>query len=96
MENWFVKELPMVLSRTNATEKLDDDGTLDVIADISREWQTIAIDMNKRIFGYGAEHRAPLGTTAVAVIVVGNEFAVMNIGDSRAYMISSDEIANKR
>lgn len=94
MQDWFAFELPMVLSRTNATQKLDgNDGDEDIVADICREWQTLAIDMNRKIFDYGMVNRAPLGTTAVAFLVIGNEFAIMNIGDSRAYKISREEIA---
>lgn len=93
MEEWFSNELPMVLSRVNATEKLDEsEGEADIIADISREWQAIAIDMNKKIFDYGLVHNAPLGTTAVVFLMIENEYAIMNIGDSRAYMISGDEL----
>ena len=86
MQDWFAFELPMVLSRTNATQKLDgNDEVEDIVADICREWQTLAIDMNRKIFDFG--------TTAVAFLVIGNEFAIMNIGDSRAYKISGEEIA---
>ena len=93
MEEWFSNELPMVLSRVNATEKLDESREeTDVVADISREWQAIAIDMNKQIFEYGLDHNASLGTTAVVFLVIGNEYAVMNIGDSRAYMITGDQL----
>ena len=56
-------------------------------------WDKIAIDMNKQIFDYGMEHNAPLGTTAVVFIVLGNEYVIMNIGDSRAYMFTGDEMA---
>ena len=94
MQDWFAFELPMVLSRTNATQKLDgNDEDEDIVADICREWQTLAIDMNRKIFDYGMVNRAPLGTTVVAFLVIGNEFAIMNIGDSRAYKISGEEIA---
>lgn len=93
MQAWFSQELPMVLSRTNATQKLDEsDENDDIIEDIAREWQAIAIDMNKQIFDYGMEHNAPLGTTAVVFIVLGNEYVIMNIGDSRAYMFTGDEL----
>ena len=94
MQEWFTQELPLVLSRTNATTKLDEnDDDDDVIADISRAWQAIAIDMNQKIFEYGLEKNAPLGTTAVVFLTLGNEYAIMNIGDSRAYMFTGDEMA---
>ena len=93
MQDWFTMELPTALSRTNATQKLDcDDGKEDIVADICREWQTLAIDMNRKIFDHGMVNGVSLGTTAVAFLAIGNEFAIMNIGDSRAYKITGDEI----
>ena len=34
------------------------------------------------------EQGAPLGTTAVCFLMLGNEFIVMNVGDSRVYMLT--------
>lgn len=86
---WFTQELPLTLSRTNATEKLDGDSEKnDIIADIRREWMSIAMEMNVRILNYGISNGAALGTTAVCFLMTGSEFIVMNVGDSRVYMLT--------
>ena len=90
---WFTEELPMTLLRTNATEKLDGDSeSYDIIADVRREWMGIVTEMNMSIRDYGRNHGAALGTTAVCFLVIGNEFIVMNVGDSRVYMITDKSI----
>ncbi|MCR5669766.1 MAG: protein phosphatase 2C domain-containing protein [Butyrivibrio sp.] len=93
LETWFSDELPSVLGRINVTERLDEtDQKTDLIADIRREWMAIAARMNNEILQYGYRSGAPLGTTAVCFLMIGQEFIVMNIGDSRAYMITDDAV----
>ncbi len=90
---WFMYELPKVLTHSNSTEKLDGgEGEYDIIADIRHEWMSIAVDMNSNIYQYGMDHGAALGTTVVSFLSIGNEFIVMNVGDSRAYMVTDESV----
>ena len=94
LQKWFSAELPGVISRANATEKLDSaDETQDTIADIRREWMSLASQMNMEILRYGYDKGASLGTTCVCFLMIGSEFIVMNVGDSRAYMITGEGTA---
>ncbi len=43
------------------------------------------MEANRRISELARERHSDLGTTAVAVLVVGNQVSVANVGDSRAY-----------
>ena len=49
---------------------------------------------NQDILDYTAKHpeSSGMGTTSVCAIVKGNEVNLANVGDSRAYVISDDEI----
>jgi len=49
---------------------------------------------NTRILDYTEEHREAhgMGTTVVCAVVEGNAIHLGNVGDSRAYVISKDEI----
>ncbi len=85
MGKWFVEGLPMALYHKNVTERLDRTETLDIISEITRGWQTLALDINAEILDYGNQHRCMLGTTMVALLVIGGEYVIMNIGDSRVY-----------
>lgn len=93
-ENWFLTELPGALAATNATERLDgpetDGGCIDEIA---REWNILAQDINNELIAYGNSNCLKLGTTVVCAIVIGDEFLIMNIGDSRAYLIDDNEVS---
>ena len=42
--------------------------------------------MNINISDYGRKRNIVLGTTAIILMIVENEFMIMNVGDSRAYM----------
>ena len=88
-ENWFLTQLPGAFSSANATEKLDEpepkEDCLDVIA---REWNILAQDINDELIAYGRENAMNLGTTAVCFLVMAGEYLIMNIGDSRAYLIN--------
>lgn len=86
-ENWFVTELPNALAATNATEKLDEpDAQSGCMDEIAREWNILAQDINSELINYGSSNFLQLGTTVVCVIVIDDEFLIMNIGDSRAYL----------
>lgn len=85
MGKWFVEGLPMALYHKNVTERLDRTESLDIISEITRGWQTLALDINNEILSYGNQNRCMLGTTMVALLIIGGEYVIMNIGDSRVY-----------
>ncbi len=45
---------------------------------------------NEHIMAYGRSVHVDLGTTCVAFLVVGDSYYIMNIGDSRVYLISDN------
>ena len=53
---------------------------------IRTRWVDIINEMNTRMQGYGRLYGLKLGTTLVAGIVFGNEYLIMHVGDSRAYL----------
>lgn len=65
-----------------------------VIADISIEsiikmWNTVIEIENKKIIGFGKKLNQAMGSTIVVFLMKGTDYYIMNIGDSRAYMIST-------
>ena len=48
--------------------------------------------INKRIFDEYKKKRAIGGSTLVVLIVIGDEYATVSVGDSRAYKFSNDEL----
>lgn len=72
---WFENELPTLLSTENFHELIND------------SWEKIVFAMNDKITRFGRTNGISLGTTVVAILFVGNNYYIVNIGDSRAYCI---------
>lgn len=73
---WFENELPVILSLEDPRDR------------IFSSWEKIALSSNDRISAYGRSLGVSMGTTLVAMLFVGNNYYIVNIGDSRAYGIS--------
>lgn len=74
-KDWFERRLPSILLGN------------DYKNEIFNSWEKIINKINKRISYYGTMQNISLGTTIVAMLFVGNEYYIINIGDSRAYCI---------
>ncbi len=57
---------------------------------IKAHWESILLQQNNAIKTYGSKQGVRLGTTAVVMLLTGNNYYVMNVGDSRAYEISDN------
>ena len=75
---WFRNEFPDILYSGMSPEALCD------------SWENLAKELNMRIIEYGNNCHLELGTTCVALLIVENTYYIMNIGDSRAYLISDN------
>lgn len=56
---------------------------------IRDEWISIVRSQNDSIRRYGMEHNVRLGTTVVAMLLTQDRYYILNVGDSRAYEIST-------
>ncbi len=50
------------------------------------------LEANRRIAGLAQERQSDLGTTTVAVLMVGNQVSIANAGDSRTYLWHDKEL----
>lgn len=64
----------------------------DIFALLADDIEEIILRQNKSIFQYGQEKRIRLGTTLTAMLLVDNEYCVVQIGDSRAYLMKQELI----
>lgn len=53
------------------------------------EWKQLLERENKNLAQYGIENRISLGTTATAFLIVGKEYFLIHIGDSRVYELTN-------
>lgn len=73
---WFENEVPKLL-------KLEDPEKT-----IFGEWEELVMDSNRKISEYAGRLGVSMGTTLNAVLFLKGKYYIINIGDSRAYMIS--------
>lgn len=76
LSDWFSRELPVLLY-----------GGLDP-ARLRESWESLIGTVNTKITNYGTEREISLGTTCCVFLAVGESYYIMNVGDSRAYLLS--------
>ncbi|MBP5326004.1 MAG: serine/threonine-protein phosphatase [Pseudobutyrivibrio sp.] len=93
MDEWFRVELPGLLSRPDFTESLAESPACENIylRQVEKNWDFIVNEMNIRLQQYGLQKGIRIGTTIVAILVIENDYIIMNVGDSRAYRCSDVE-----
>lgn len=75
---WFTDEFPTILY-----------GGMDPDA-LRSSLESLVERENEHIMGFGRSIRVDLGTTCVALLAVGDTYYIMNVGDSRIYLISDN------
>lgn len=60
------------------------------LRNIENEWRKLIFDLNKLLVDKGREMQTQIGTTLTAMLIVGGQYIIAHVGDSRAYEISSD------
>ncbi len=75
-DRWFEKSLPNIITASG----FDAD-------ELKLQWDNIVLEQNRILARYASRKGTRMGTTICAVLFVGNEYYIMNVGDSRAYMI---------
>lgn len=76
--DWFHLELPGLLTQGLRPEILRE------------SWEQLVMRVNQKITDYSEKHNVSMGTTCVALLVVHETYYIMNIGDSRIYLISDN------
>ena len=76
LEKWFTQQLPTLLAEGFEETKLWE------------QWKEMIEDTNSQIGSYGVKHHTALGTTCVALLIVDQDYYIVNVGDSRAYLLA--------
>lgn len=59
------------------------------IESIVRMWNKVITAENKKIIEFSKKQKQSMGSTIVAFLMIGSDYYIMNVGDSRVYMIST-------
>ena len=82
-KKWIADYLPQLCDESNAAGQVSNDNA------IVEGFTHLAQSLNERIKAYGRQLRSNLGTTLVAILITPQKFYVINVGDSRAYLIDN-------
>ncbi len=74
---WFEQELPGLLAFPESLESR-----------IFSDWDRLIDECNRKIATYGRTNGVGMGTTLNALLFIGEQYYIVNIGDSRAYRIT--------
>ena len=74
--SWFENDLPELLAEGFRKEVLWS------------QWNSLIETAGKRIADYAAKLHASAGTTATAILIIGRDYYILNVGDSRVYLIT--------
>ncbi|MBO5460383.1 MAG: serine/threonine-protein phosphatase [Ruminococcus sp.] len=75
-EHWFEHVFPEMLKRGFTREEL------------RLHWDNMVLEQNQKLSAHAARQGTRMGTTIVALLVINDYYYIMNVGDSRAYMLT--------
>lgn len=79
-DHWIKEDLPSLCN-----SELQDNV-------IKSEWEQIVTTQNEKLHKYGAQYGTAMGTTLVAILITETRYYLMNVGDSRAYLLNNQSI----
>ena len=56
--------------------------------ELKLQWDNIVLEQNQALSSYASKQGTRMGTTIVALLIIGDQYYIMNVGDSRAYLLS--------
>lgn len=75
---WAEWRLPEIIEQSAMFELIKDD------------WNAMVVDINQQLYIYGQENHTNLGTTITGIVIIDNEYLIINVGDSRTYILDED------
>jgi len=75
--DWFDYQLPFLMKNNEIS-----------FTNLQQQWNDIIFQQNNRLREYGSENGVQLGTTLTALLLVNEDYYIVNVGDSRAYEIT--------
>lgn len=84
---WFEEDLPGILKKdVKRTDSCPDRENR--TSALFAQWKKLLAETGRRIGEYGQRKGIELGTTAVGLLLIGDQYFILNVGDSRVYLLS--------
>lgn len=80
LTSWFSERLPYLLPGGLSSNELEED------------WKRVVVSTNRQLADYAAKNSIELGTTAVVLLLINNDYYLLNVGDSRIYLLDTEGI----
>lgn len=77
---WFEEKFPFILYEERKDGRIDNNA-------LQKSWNELADEINMKIAAYGETCNAPCGTTLAALLLVDGYYYIVNVGDSRVYLL---------
>lgn len=77
---WFEQELPLFLAE-NGNGPIREEK-------LWKQWADLIERTSRSIEDYGRNIHVALGTTATALLIIGEDYYILNVGDSRIYLLA--------
>lgn len=78
VSEWFEQQFPAILY-----DGMDS-------AALCQSWRELVSRTNEKIADYGRECHTALGTTTATILMAGGKYYIMNVGDSRVYLLTDN------
>ncbi len=73
---WFEEDFPDMLRNG-----FDPD-------ELRLSWDNIVLEQNQVLASYASRHGTRMGTTVLVLLIIDNQYFIMNVGDSRVYLLN--------
>lgn len=56
--------------------------------EIKKQWYRYIVELNQKLYEYGTQEGTPMGTALSAILLAGDEYIAVQVGDSRIYRLT--------
>ena len=90
LSTWFDKEFPLLLKDAGSEAEYGSFSGGRFQNNLERSLRDVIREGNAALKSYGHEKDTSLGTTLVSILMIGHDYFLANVGDSRVYQVTQN------